>query len=112
MTRSQATPHSSQIITLERLLGQLEDANHMLLQSLNEWKSLANQYKEELDEVKARATYAEVKPVVGDEMAAFREWFEGEQGVAYDGMWTFAKAAWMARANLGSQDLNLSDRTS
>lgn len=39
---------------------------------------------------------------IKDERKAFREWFEGEQGVAYDGMWSFAKAAWMARAALGA----------
>lgn len=39
---------------------------------------------------------------IKDEREAFREWFEGEQGVAYDGMWSFAKAAWMARAALGA----------
>jgi hypothetical protein len=37
-----------------------------------------------------------------DEHAAFRSWFLGEQGVAYDGMWAFAKAAWMARAALAA----------
>ena len=46
----------------------------------------------------------QVAPVVKDERAAFREWFEGEQGVAvaYDGLWSFAKAAWLARAALGA----------
>ena len=45
---------------------------------------------------------AQPAPVVKDERAAFREWFEGEQGVAYDGLWSFAKAAWLARAALGA----------
>jgi hypothetical protein len=36
-----------------------------------------------------------------DEEAAFNEWFHGEQGVPYDGMWSFARAAWMARADRG-----------
>lgn len=35
---------------------------------------------------------------VGDEEAAFTKWFQGEQGKPYQGMWEFARAAWMARA--------------
>ena len=27
---------------------------------------------------------------------AFEKWFQGEQGVPYDGMWSFAWAAWQA----------------
>ena len=34
----------------------------------------------------------------GDEEAAFTKWFQGEQGKPYQGMWEFARAAWMARA--------------
>jgi hypothetical protein len=34
-----------------------------------------------------------------DEDARFEEWFRAEQGKPYDGMWEFAKAAWMARAD-------------
>lgn len=34
----------------------------------------------------------------GDEEAAFKKWFQGEQGKPYQGMWEFARAAWMARA--------------
>jgi len=41
-------------------------------------------------------------PSVPDEEAAYSEWFRSEQGVAYDGMWAFAKAAWMARAALNA----------
>lgn len=37
-----------------------------------------------------------------DEAAAYSEWFHGERGVAYDGMWAFAKAAWLARAALAA----------
>jgi len=33
-----------------------------------------------------------------DETAAFEQWFQGEQGKPYQGMWEFARAAWMARA--------------
>lgn len=33
-----------------------------------------------------------------DEEAAFTKWFQGEQGKPYQGMWEFARAAWMARA--------------
>ena len=33
----------------------------------------------------------------GDEAAAFNKWFQGEQGKPYQGMWEFARAAWMAR---------------
>jgi len=40
--------------------------------------------------------------VAGDESAAFDAWFRGEQGTAYDGMWSFARAAWMHRAALSS----------
>ena len=40
---------------------------------------------------------------IKDEREAFREWFEGEQGIAYDGLWSFAKAAWLARAALGAK---------
>jgi hypothetical protein len=36
----------------------------------------------------------------GDETAAYEKWFQSEQGKAYDGMWAFARAAWMARAAL------------
>jgi hypothetical protein len=45
---------------------------------------------------------AQPTPSVPDEEAAYSEWFHGEQGVAYDGMWAFAKAAWMARAALNA----------
>ena len=34
----------------------------------------------------------------GDEEAAFTKWFQGERGKPYQGMWEFARAAWMARA--------------
>lgn len=34
----------------------------------------------------------------GDEEAAFTKWFQGEQGKPYQGMWEFARAAWMSRA--------------
>ena len=34
----------------------------------------------------------------GDEEASFKKWFQGEQGKPYQGMWDFARAAWMARA--------------
>lgn len=45
---------------------------------------------------------AATKPaaVAADEAAAFDAWFRGEQGTAYDGMWSFARAAWMYRAAL------------
>ncbi|KFJ08631.1 hypothetical protein DR66_6063 [Delftia acidovorans] len=33
-----------------------------------------------------------------DEEAAFTKWFQGEQGKPYQGMWEFARAAWLARA--------------
>lgn len=33
-----------------------------------------------------------------DESAAYQQWFQGEQGKPYQGMWEFARAAWMARA--------------
>lgn len=33
-----------------------------------------------------------------DEEDAFTKWFQGEQGKPYQGMWEFARAAWMARA--------------
>lgn len=33
-----------------------------------------------------------------DESSAFRQWFQSEQGKPYEGMWEFARAAWMARA--------------
>lgn len=47
-------------------------------------------------------------PSVPDEEAAYSEWFHGEQGVAYDGMWAFAKAAWMARAALAASPVTKS----
>ncbi|TQL83113.1 hypothetical protein [Delftia sp. HK171] len=34
----------------------------------------------------------------GDEEAAFTKWFQGEQGKPYQGMWEFARAAWMGRS--------------
>ncbi|WP_422846919.1 hypothetical protein ACOYR4_13175 [Acidovorax sp. M14] len=37
-------------------------------------------------------------PLIDAEATAYNEWFNGEQGTAYDGMWAFARAAWMARA--------------
>lgn len=46
--------------------------------------------------------YGAFEACVPDEEAAYSEWFRGEQGVAYDGMWAFAKAAWMARAALNA----------
>lgn len=33
---------------------------------------------------------------VGDGAAAFKKWFQGEQGKSYQGMWEFARAAWLA----------------
>jgi len=42
-----------------------------------------------------------VSPV--DEAKAFSDWFKGEQGKAYDGMWCFARAAWMHRAALSQR---------
>lgn len=45
---------------------------------------------------------AQPAPSVPDEEAAYSSWFHGEQGVAYDGMWAFARAAWMARAALSA----------
>ena len=41
-------------------------------------------------------------PSVLDEEATYNDWFRVQQGVAYDGMWTFARAAWMARAKLAA----------
>ncbi|MDX4955914.1 hypothetical protein [Delftia acidovorans] len=38
----------------------------------------------------------------GDEEAAFTKWFQGEQGKPYQGMWEFARAAWLARATPAS----------
>lgn len=37
-------------------------------------------------------------PLIDAEAVAYNEWFNGEQGTAYDGMWAFARAAWMTRA--------------
>lgn len=37
-------------------------------------------------------------PMIDAEATAYNEWFNGEQGTAYYGMWEFARAAWMARA--------------
>ncbi|WP_101926977.1 MULTISPECIES: hypothetical protein [Luteimonas] len=47
---------------------------------------------------------AATKPaaVAGDESAAFDAWFRSEQGKEYDGMWSFARAAWMHRAALSA----------
>ena len=42
---------------------------------------------------------------IKDEREAFREWFESVQGDAFDGMWSFAKAAWLARAALGAPSI-------
>lgn len=35
-----------------------------------------------------------------DELALYEQWFAGEQGKCYQGMWQFAKAAWLARAGI------------
>ena len=35
---------------------------------------------------------------------AYNEWFNGEQGTVYYGMWEFARAAWMARAARATAD--------
>lgn len=40
--------------------------------------------------------------VAGDESAAYDAWFLSQQGTAYDGAWTFARAAWMHRAGLSA----------
>lgn len=37
------------------------------------------------------------------ELIAFNKWFLGEQGKEYDGMYTFAMAAWKARAATASK---------
>jgi len=37
---------------------------------------------------------------VPDEAAAYEAWFLSQQGTAYDGAWSFARAAWMHRAAL------------
>ncbi len=37
-----------------------------------------------------------------DEEAAYKKWFQGEQGKPYHTMWDFARAAWMARATPAS----------
>lgn len=55
------------------------------------------------DELAARAISSTPTPATGSggeaaELAAYEAWFTGEQGKAYDGMWTFARAAWLARA--------------
>lgn len=41
---------------------------------------------------------AQIGSLPADESAAYESWFAGEQGKPYSGMWDFAKAAWMARA--------------
>lgn len=60
------------------------------------------EYEPTWQAIEARVTGAQPAPVVKDERVTFREWFEGEQGVEYDGLWSFAKAAWFARAALGA----------
>lgn len=52
----------------------------------------------------AQAAPALEAPAVpaGDEEAAFTKWFQGEQGKPYQGMWEFARAAWLARATPAS----------
>lgn len=51
---------------------------------------------------------AQTAPSVSDENEAFEAWFRSEQGKPYDGMWSFARAAWIARARLapGAQENN------
>ena len=34
-----------------------------------------------------------------DQRKQFEEWFASQQGIAYDGMWSFAWAAWQAAAS-------------
>jgi hypothetical protein len=45
-----------------------------------------------------RAQPAEEAQPVADEQMEYRVWFNTTQGQAYDSMWHFGKAAWMARA--------------
>ena len=40
------------------------------------------------------------------EEATYRAWFFAEQGKPYDGMWQFARAAWMARAGVEATRLS------
>lgn len=48
-------------------------------------------------------------PMIDAEATAYNEWFNGEQGTAYYGMWEFARAAWMARAARAPADGALED---
>ncbi len=66
---------------------------------------LCNRLKGEENEKRLYALPgAQNAPSVPDEEAAYSDWFHGEQSVAYDGMWAFAKAAWMARAALAAPE--------
>ena len=83
--------------------------NTMTLEQVRDWhrntadvlepisNTHALMHKEMADAIDAHLS----RPVsVSDEDAAFRAWFNGEQGKPYDGMWCFARAAWMKRAAL------------
>lgn len=52
----------------------------------------------------ASRLHAELEDMLAEaELVAFNKWFQGEQGKEYDGMYTFALAAWNARAAKASK---------
>lgn len=84
------------------------DLNHMMVVPDKLW--------DEADKVglewRARALAAEatIKAVVPEsEEAAFAAWFDSQQGIAYDGSYSFARAAWMHRAAINAGEKNASD---
>ncbi len=48
----------------------------------------------------------------GNEEVAFTKWFQCQQGTPYQGMWEFARAAWMARAAAPALDAPAAPATS
>jgi hypothetical protein len=81
----------------------LVNAAHFLaVLDREDWRTAKNRAELRAMLAAAPKLGAQPTPSVPDEEAAYSEWFHGEQGVAYDGMWAFAKAAWMARAALNA----------
>lgn len=54
----------------------------------------------------SHARTATAAPTELDELAAFERWFKSQQGIQYDGMWSFAKSAWLCRAGFVPATVN------
>lgn len=68
-----------------------------------QWDAVCSFVREQeviIDQMRAEIEGAPPAPSAADEGAAYEAWFRGEQGKEYDGMWQFARAAWMHRAAL------------